>query len=101
MLWAFTVVHALNCVLNEDYEAGLEWANHTLQIPAAIGYWPHAVKASALANLGLIDDARKVLATAIHEKSDFSVAFVLGNMPTKHADGLKPYIDGLRKAGLQ
>ncbi|MGB5328303.1 MAG: adenylate/guanylate cyclase domain-containing protein [Gammaproteobacteria bacterium] len=101
MLWAFTIVHALNYILSEDYEAGLEWANHTLQIPNATGYWSHAVKASALANLGRVDEAKQSLAQAQEAKPDLSIKFLETNLPTKHAGGLDPYLDGLRKCGLE
>ena len=101
MLWAFTIVHALNYILSEDYEAGLEWANHTLQIPNATGYWSHAVKASALANLGRVDEAKQSLALAQEAKPDLSIGFLETNLPTKHAGGLDPYLDGLRKCGLK
>ena len=101
MLWAFTIVHALNYILSEDNEAGLEWANHTLQIPTATGYWSHAVKAAALANLGRVDEAKRSLALAIEAKPDLSIAYLEQNLPTKHAGGLEPYLSGLSKSGLE
>jgi len=101
MLWAFTIVHALNYILSEEYEAALEWANQTLQIPNATGYWSHAVKASALANLGRVDEAKQSLALALTAKPDLSIGFLEKNMPTKHAGGLDPYLNGLRKSGLE
>ncbi len=100
MLWAFTIVHALNHILSKEHEEALEWANHTLQIPNATSYWPHAVKASALANLGRIDEARKSLALALQAKPDLSLEFLQENLPVKHAGGLDPYLDGLKKCGL-
>ena len=101
MLWAFTIVHALNHLLGNEYEEALEWANHTLQIPKALSYWPYAVKASALANLGRIEEAEKSLARAFEWKPDLSIEFLEKNMPTKHAGGLDPYLDGLKKCGLE
>jgi len=101
MLWAFTIVHALNCVLSGDDEAGLEWANRTLQIPTTAGYWAYAVKASALANLNRVDEAKQALALALEAKPDLSISYLENNMPTKHAGGLDIYLDGLRKCGLQ
>ena len=100
MLWAFTVVHALNDVLDEDYATALDWADRTLQIPSATGYWGHAVKAAALAGLGRIDEARDSLAAAVAAKPDLSLAYLSDNLPTKHDGGLDPYLEGLRKAGL-
>jgi len=100
MMWAFTIVHALNDILDEDYESGLEWSNRTLQISNATGYWPHAVKASALANLGRIDEAKASLASAIEAKPNLSIEFIENNMPTKHIGGLDPYLNGLRVSTL-
>ena len=88
-------------LLAREYETALEWANHTLQIPNATGYWPHAVKASALANLARIDEAKQSLALALEAKPDLSIGFLEKNLPTKHAEGLAPYLDGLRQCGLE
>jgi len=101
MMWAFTIVHALTCILSREHETALEWADRTLQIPNVVGYWPHAVKASALANLGRIDEAKQSLALALAAKPDLSIGFLEKNLPTKHAGGLDPYLDGLRKCGLE
>jgi adenylate cyclase len=101
MLWAFTVVHALNHILSEEYEAALEWANYTLQIPKALGYWPHAVKASARANLGRVDEAKQSLVLALDAKPDLSISFLKKNLPTKHAGDIDPYLDGLKSCGLE
>jgi len=101
MMWAFTIVHALNYILSEEYEAALEWANKTLQIPNATGYWSHAVKAAALANLGRVDEAKQSLALAREAIPDLSIGFLETNLPIKHAGGLDPYLDGLRKCGLE
>ena len=101
MLWAFTIVHALNLVLSGAYEEGLEWARKTLQIPNANGYWPHAVTASALAHLDRLDEARVELARAVAAKPDLSIAFLKSNLRTRQAGGLDPYLNGLRQAGLK
>ncbi len=100
MLWAFTIVHALNDVLSGDNQAGLEWADRTLQIPSATGYWSHAVKAAALANLGRVDEASQSLGKAVEAKSDLSLEYLKTNLPTKQPGGLDPYLAGLKRAGL-
>ena len=100
MLWAFTIVHALNDVLSGDNEAALDWANRTLQIPNATGYWSPAVKAAALVNLDRIDEARDWLAKAIEAKPDLSIEYLENNLPTKQPGGLDPYLNALRTAGL-
>ncbi|GMQ90689.1 MAG: tetratricopeptide repeat protein [Gammaproteobacteria bacterium] len=100
MLWAFTIVHALACVLNGENEEGLASALRTLQIPTATGYWAHAVMAASLSNLGRTDEARSALAKAVKAKPDLTISFLKENMPTKDENGLEPYLAGLRRAGL-
>ena len=101
MLWAFSIVHALNFVLAGDNEAALEWANRTLQYSNATGYWAHAVKAAALANLDRVDEGRVSLSKAVEAKPDLSTAYLSGNLPTREASGLEPYLQGLRACGLE
>ena len=33
-------------------------------------------------------------------KPDLPLAYAKGTLPTKRPDGLRPYLEGLRKAGL-
>ena len=56
--------------------------------------------ASALGNLGEIDKAEGALKIALKEKPDLSLDFIRQNLPTKEADGLTPYLNGLTKAEL-
>ncbi len=37
---------------------------------------------------------------ALEAKPDLSLAYLAKTLPTKEPDGLDPYLDGLRKAGL-
>ena len=101
LIWAFMIVHALTCVLNGDNEDGLAMARQAIQVPQSAGYWCSAVIAAALANLGHISEAQQSLADALLAKPDLTVAFLIDNMPTKHPDGLEPYLTGLRIAGLR
>ncbi len=87
-------------MLSEDYEDAVYWARKTLQVPRASGYWPHAVLAAALAHLGQMDEARAAIAAALEQKPDLSLAYLAKTLPTKEPDGLEPYLEGLRKAGL-
>ena len=100
LLWAFTVTHGLACILSHDYETAIHCARRTIQIPRASGYWPHAVLAAAMANLGQVEDARTAITAALREMPDLSLAYLIHTLPTKEPDGLEPYLDGLRKAGL-
>jgi adenylate cyclase len=99
-LWASTVVHALACILSRDYEEALHWARKTIQNPRAKGYWPHAVLAAALAHLDRIEEARAAVDAALDELPDLTLAYLENALPTKQPDGLAPYLDGLRLAGL-
>ena len=101
MLWAFTIVHALNCLLSRDFDEALEWSERTLQMPCTTGYWGHAVKAAALANMQRLDEARHSLAEALQAKPNLSIEYLQTNLPTKHPGGLDPYLDGLRACGLE
>ncbi len=98
--WASTIVHALACVLSRDYEEAAHWAHKTIQNPRSKGYWPHAGLAAALAHLGQMDEARAAVTEALEAKPDLSLAYLAKTLPTKEPDGLDPYLDGLRKAGL-
>jgi adenylate cyclase len=100
LLWAFTVTHALACILSRDYDSAVQWAHKTMQIPRASGYWPHAVLAAALAHLDRMEEARAAIAAALDAVPDLSLAYLKKTLPTKEPDGLEPYLDGLRKAGL-
>ena len=87
MMWAFTIVHALAFVLNNENEEGLEWCRKTLQIPNVSGYWTHAVMAAALANLGRIEEARESLKIAVQAKPDLSLAYLKKSLPTQQPGG--------------
>jgi adenylate cyclase len=100
LLWSALVIRGLASNLLERYEEAIDYADKASQIPASSGYWPHALKASALAQTGRVDEARAVLRRAIDEKPDLSIGFIAGTLPSKHEGGLQPYLDGLRKAGL-
>ncbi len=100
LLWAFTITHGLACILARDNKTALQLARQTLQIPRASGYWPHAVLAAALAHLGQMDEARAAVTEALEAKPDLSLTYLEKTRPTKEPDGLDPYLDGLRKAGL-
>ena len=62
--------------------------------------WPQAALASALGNLGGIEEARDAVQEALRLKPDLSIGYLAKTLPTKHPGGLDPYLDGLRKAGL-
>ncbi len=100
MLWASIVVRALGCILLERYDEAVAYSDRTYQFPAPSGYWPHATKAAALAQLGNIDEAKSSLLLALEEKPDLSITYLKKTLPTKYEGGLESYLEGLRKAGL-
>jgi len=100
ILWASTICHALADVLAGDTEAALAWAQKTLQMPRAKGYWPHAVYAAALLQAGRVEEARSEVQAALRELPKLSISYTAQSLPTKHPGGLDPYLDALRAAGL-
>ena len=102
LMFAVITVRALTCILQGEDEAALDWARKAVREPrtAGGGYFPHAVLAAALANLDRAGEAGAALQTALERKPDLTLAYVKQTMPTKQPDGLAPYLDGLRKAGL-
>jgi adenylate cyclase len=100
ILWASTVVHSLACVLSNEYEEALRWAERTIRNPRSKGYWPHALTAASLAHLNRIEEARAQVRAALDQTPDLSLAYLRKTLPTKEPNGLAPYLDGLRLAGL-
>ncbi|MEE9209343.1 MAG: tetratricopeptide repeat protein, partial [Kiloniellales bacterium] len=100
LTWGTTVTRSMTSTLLHQYEEAAEWARETMRNPRVSGYWPHATLASALGNLGRIEEARAAVAAALGEKPDLSLSYLAKTLPTKHPGGLEPYLDGLRKAGL-
>jgi adenylate cyclase len=100
LLWAFTITHALTSILSHDYEAAESWARKTMRIPRASGYWTHAILASALGNMGRLEEARAAADEALAQKPDLSLSYLKTTLPTKEEGGLEPYLAGLRQAGL-
>ena len=103
VLWGTMAYRSLNCTLQRQYEAAAKWARRAIQEPrsAGGGYWPYATLASALGNLGQSAAAREALDEALRRKPDLSRAYLEATLPVKQPGGLDPYLEGLRKAGLE
>jgi adenylate cyclase len=103
VLWGTMCFRSVACTLLRRYDEAAEWARRAIHEPRAAGggYWPHAVLASALGNLGQTAEAREALDAALHRKPDLSLAYLQATLLTKHQGGLDPYLEGLRKAGLE
>ncbi len=102
ILWGTMSFRSVACNLLGQYEMAAEWARKAIQEPrsAGGGYWSHAVLASALGNLGRIDEANAAIEEALKSKPDLCIAYIKKTLPTKYPNGLDAYLDGLRKAGL-
>ncbi len=100
--WGTMCWRSLTCSLLQQYEAAAKWARRAAHEPRAAkgGYWSYAVLASALGNLGHIEEAGEAVDEALRRKPDLSLSYLKNTQPTKQPDGLDPYLDGLRKAGL-
>jgi len=102
VLWGTMCFRSIACNLLQQFEAAADWARRAVHEPRAAGggYWSYAVLASALANLGQIEEAREAVDEALQRKPDLSLAYLETTLPTKQPGGLEIYFDGLRKAGL-
>jgi adenylate cyclase len=102
VLWGTMSFRSLTCTMLHQHEAAAEWGRRAMHEPRSAdgGYWSCAVLASALGNIGQTAEAREVLDEALRRKPDLSLAYLEKTFPTKQPDGLEPYLEGLRKAGL-
>jgi tetratricopeptide (TPR) repeat protein len=98
--WAFLTYGALALIFKGDFEAALKWAERASVIPNC-QYWTTAHRAVALAHLGRIEEARKMVRRLLTENPGFSTAFARRKLfYLKRPEQLKLYIDGLVLAGL-
>lgn len=100
--FATETITGFSCLLQSKFQEAMDWADKAIREPAAVGggYWPHAVRAAALAHLDRGAEAQAAIADAIGYKPDLTLSYIKQMLPTKTADGLKLYLDGLRRAGL-
>jgi hypothetical protein len=56
--------------------------------------------AASLAHQDQIEEARAAVAEALRAKPNLSLSYLKSTLLTKQPEGLNPYLDGLRKAGL-
>jgi TolB-like protein/class 3 adenylate cyclase/Flp pilus assembly protein TadD len=81
------------------YEASLPWMHKALRInPRFLACLRHQV--AALAQLGRIEEARKVGAQILAIEPDFRVSTVESWYPLRPRENLHRYVEGLRVAGL-
>ncbi len=101
--WGMLCFRSMTCTLLRQYEAAAGWGRKAVHEPRAAkgGYWAYAVLASALGNLGQTAEAREAVEEALRRKPDLSLSYLAKTLQTKHPGGLRPYLDGLRMAGLE
>ncbi|NHX28207.1 hypothetical protein HA397_30190, partial [Escherichia coli] len=64
-------------------------------------YWPTAIRASALAHLDRIDEAKRALAELRAARPGITCEFVRERLfYLRDQDQIETYVSGLRKAGL-
>ncbi len=97
ILRASMLCHALAGMLSGDTASALAWAQKTMQLPRAKGYWPHAVNAAVLVQAGRVGEAGRADGFA---SANLGISYIAQSLPTKHPGGLDPYLDALRAAGL-
>ena len=100
IMWATFAVQAFTYLLSEDFENALDWAQRTLRHPNAAGYWPHAMMAASLANLGRIDEARRHGAEMLNLVPSLTLSELSDLYVTTQPGALEPYLRGLRAAGI-
>ncbi len=62
--------------------------------------WPHLHEASALANLGRLDEARAAVDRALALKPDLSMRYVRTMLPHLPEAEVAAYLEGMRRAGV-
>jgi len=100
ILWATRVVRALADVLSGDTEGALAWVRKTEELHRSTGYWVPAVRAAAMAQAGRMEEARAAVEAARRELPTLTLGYLAKALPTRPPDGLRLYLDALRKAGL-
>ena len=58
------------------------------------------LRCASLAQAGRIDEARALLATALREQDQLSIAWIRNNVPYQTPELMERFLEGMRKAGL-
>jgi TolB-like protein/class 3 adenylate cyclase/tetratricopeptide (TPR) repeat protein len=95
----YDAARAVACFMMRDYSRAIEFADKASRRPATVGFWPHVLKSSALAQFGQREEARQALEEAYRHQPDLSFEFMRGVIWWEH-DKLDNLIDGLRIAGM-
>ena len=98
-MWLFETLGAGARIMLSQFEAAERLARSATRRPGA-GFWTYAALASALGNLGRIEEARPVLEKLVELKPDFSPEFFETVWIGVHPSVMTLYFEGLRNAGL-
>jgi len=98
-MWLFEMNRAAARIALGQFEDAERLGRSAIRRPGA-GFWAYAHLASALGNLGRIEEARPVLEKLFELKPEFSPEFFESVWIGVDPSFTTPYFDGLRKAGL-
>lgn len=99
--WAFLSYGATALLFRGDYAEAADWAAQAEAMPNS-HYWPTAIRASALAHLGRIDQAAEAVRSLRRRRPGISAAFVRERLfYLRDPAQVEIYVSGLEKAGLE
>jgi TolB-like protein len=103
-LFAFLTVRSFALMGLEDYESAVEYARRAVAEQSAY-VLPHAALVAALGWLGRKAEAKQAIDEMLEAHPDFSPRKSLANLSPLNPDEvmpvMQPWIEGLRKAGLE
>ncbi len=98
--WAFWSYRAMAHLFAGKFDEAIQWAEGSENVPNS-HYWSTAVRASALAHAGRMDEAEAAVAKLTERRPGISCDFVASRLfYLKDPDQVEIYVSGLRKAGL-
>ncbi len=98
--WAFLAYGATALLFQGSYEKAAEWASEAESVPNS-HYWPTAIRASALAHLDRMEEAKRAVAQLQAARPGITSDFVRSRLfYLRDADQIETYVSGLQKAGL-
>jgi len=98
--WAFLSYGATAFLFKGDYQSAAKWAAEAEAVPNS-HYWPTAIRASALAHMGQMDQAQNAVRELVDQRPGINCEFVRERLfYLKDPAQVDVYVSGLQKAGL-